>query len=94
MKHADIVIGTTYAVKVSGRLAPVTIASTGSHTAYGTYASASINGSIYGRPRVIRKFYGINEKTGRRIGPFTAAKCRFEVTQLPSGVWARMKESA
>ncbi len=73
MKHADIQVGHVYAVKVCGKLAPVRIAYPKTTKAWGTrYAQA-------GSPRQIRKFMGVNERTGRDIGPFTAAKCRFEV---------------
>lgn len=76
MKQADIRVGCTYAVKVSGKLQPVTIIRPTLTTAYGTYASASVYGSRYGRPKTMSKFIGKNEWTGRTIGPFTAAKCR------------------
>lgn len=73
MKHDEIQIGHVYAVKVSGRLAPVRISYRKVMKAYGTrYAMG--NG-----PREIKKFIGVNERTGRTIGPFTAAKCRFEL---------------
>jgi hypothetical protein len=97
MKHADIVIGLVYVVKVSGRLAPVKVTHECKRTAYGTYASASIHGSIYGRPRTIRKFMGINQRTGRRIGPFTAAKCRAECRQVLNDcgdlIWRRVQDN-
>jgi len=89
MKRSEIIVGNVYVVKVSGKLAPVRVTHERSTVARGTYASASINGSIYGRPRTIAKFMGINEKTGRSIGPFTAAKCRCECERLGSGVWVR-----
>jgi hypothetical protein len=92
MKHADIVIGHVYVVKVSGRLAPVKITHERDCTAYGTYSSASIHGSRYGRPKVMRKFMGVNMRTKRVIGPFTAAKCRAECHQVEkdgSLIWRR-----
>jgi hypothetical protein len=94
MKHCEIVIGNVYAIKVSGRIACVKVTHDTTTTAYGTYASASRYGSCYGKPKRMKKFYGLNLRTKRVIGPFTAAKCRFEVTRsdkFPDGKerWVR-----
>jgi hypothetical protein len=96
MKRSDVKVGKTYAVKVSGKIQPVTITHTKRTTAYGTYASASIYGSRYGRPVSMNKFMGRNEWTGRIIGPFTAAKCRFEGFQPDPdapGRWVQVNPS-
>ncbi len=96
MKHSEIQIGHVYVVKVSGRLAPVRISYAKTCTAHGTYASASIHGSCYGKPKHMKKFVGVNERTGRTIGPFTAAKCRWEVEPHFTGhgtrVWRRVNK--
>lgn len=83
MKHANVIVGHVYAVKVGDRIRPVKIERETSTIAFGTRAS------MFSTPRRVRKFFGTNQVTNRIIGPFTAARCRFEVTQLPSGVWAR-----
>ncbi len=82
MKHSEIVIGQVYVVKVSGKLAPVRISRETHTTAYGTRAGGN---------RTIRKFVGTNQRTGRVIGPFTAAKCRWEVVRARAeGPWKRV----
>ncbi len=86
MLAKNVQLGATYVMKISGKLAPVRITNEVSTTAYGTYASASIYGSRYGNPKVTRKFMGVNERTGRTVGPYTAAKLRWEVVRL-NGKW-------
>ncbi len=85
MRHKDIVIGHVYAAKISGKLAPVRVTLTVCRPAYGTYASY-----INHAPRVIRKFMGVNERTGRTVGPYTAAKFRFEVEEITKDHWWRI----
>ncbi len=72
MKRNEIEIGKVYVIRVSGKLAPVRITHERTTTAFGTRSASN---------RMMHKFMGINEKTGRSIGPFTAAKCRIEVIQ-------------
>ena len=78
MRRADIMLGSVYCVKVSGKLAPVKITS-------------DVSGDPYSMTRkTVRKFYGLNLRTKRVIGPFTAAKCRWEVVQPQAhGPWMR-----
>lgn len=77
MKISDITVGRVYAMKVSGRLAPVRIDGEYSTVAYGTYA-------LMGRkPRRMRKFYGTNLRSGRAISPISPARVRFEVFGRP-----------
>jgi len=82
MKRSEIEIGGTYVIRVSGKLAPVRITHERTTTAWGTRASQ------YGTPKRIAKFMGVNVRTGRTIGPFTAAKCRWEIVDV-NGRWER-----
>ena len=81
MKHSEIVIGQTYVVKVSGKLAPVRVEKECTTVAWGTRAGGN---------RTIRKFMGRNLRTDRIIGPFTAAKCRYELYH-DGERWVRVK---
>ena len=82
MKKSEIVVGKVYAVKVSGQLAPVRILYPVNISAHGTRA-AHASGIV----RHIGKWIGVNEKTGRQIGPFTAAKCRWEIVEVQPGCY-------
>ena len=90
MKISEIMIGSTYAVKVRGKVRPVKITSEITTGAFGTYHS------VYARVRRMRKFYGISQVSGRMIGPISPARIRFELTQIDGGVWTRAvrKETA
>lgn len=81
MKLADIVIGQFYAMKVSGAVTIVRIDGEVEQLAYGTRAS------MFKAPRRMRKFYGINMRTGRAITAISPARVRFAVDADKAALW-------
>jgi hypothetical protein len=66
---ADVKVGSTYAVKVSGRIVPVTI--------------LEANKQLVGYPkrREVVMWVGENRQTGKHVSIRSAAKLRYELVQ-------------
>lgn len=81
MKIANIVVGYYYAMKVSGKITIVRIDGELTQPAYGTRAS------MFAAPRRMRKFYGTNMRTGRKIEYISPARVRFAVDAGEARLW-------
>lgn len=66
---ADVKVGSTYAVKVSGRIVPVTIDSIRQVNLYN------------GQGREVTQWSGLNQQTGNRVTIRSAAKLRYELVR-------------